>query len=229
MQQSTLTELLSTSFPSEIVSLENELDEITIIINATDIIKVAKTLSQAPFCFEMLLDVCGVDYLHYGQSEWNSDNASATGFARAVEKHPAFHQNICWEQHRFGVVYHLLSIANNIRLRVKVYLKEEAPIVESVINIWNSANWFEREAFDMYGILFQNHPDLRRILTDYGFVGHPFRKDFPLSGHVEMRYDAATQKVLYDPVVIDDRELVPKIYREDSRYSKFKVEGEIND
>jgi len=229
MQQSTLTELLTTSFPSELISLENELDEITIIINATDIIKVAKSLCQDPFCFEMLLDVCGVDYLHYGQSEWNSNNASATGFARAVEKHSVCHQDIGWEQHRFGVVYHLLSITNNIRLRVKVYLKEEAPIVDSVIDIWNSANWFEREAFDMYGILFQYHPDLRRILTDYGFVGHPFRKDFPLSGHVEVRYDAATQKVIYEPVVIDDRELVPKIYREDSRYSKFKIEDDVND
>ena len=123
-----------------------------------------------------------------------------------------------WKGPRFAVVYHLLSIQNNHRIRVKTFAPDEMPVVDSVINIWASANWYEREAFDFFGILFEGHPDLRRILTDYGFIGHPFRKDFPLIGNVEMRYDAEKQRVVYEPVSIEPRVLVPKVVREDHRY-----------
>ena len=163
------------------------------------------------------MDVCGVDYLDYGKSEWVGDDATSTGFERGVmrERKLQAHE---FTGPRFAVVYHLLSIALNQRIRVKVRLEEADLLVDSVVEIWPSANWFEREAFDFYGILFKGHPDLRRILTDYGFIGHPFRKDFPLSGYVEVRYDATQQRVVYEPVDIEPRVLVPKVIRDDSRY-----------
>lgn len=162
--------------------------------------------------FDQLVDVCGVDYLHYGLGEWETNEASADGFSRAVERNAlsdTVHQGA-----RFAVVYHLLSTVHNHRIRVKVMLNEAELNVASVVSIWRSANWFERETYDLYGIFFDGHPDLRRILTDYGFVGYPFRKDFPVSGHVEMRYDAALGKVVYEPVDIEPRTLVPKVIRE---------------
>jgi len=169
------------------------------------------------FAFISLVDCCGVDYAHYGQSEWATEEASAEGFSRGVDRDGHL-QPSNWNKPRFAVVYHLLSIERNQRLRLRVFAEGELPMVESLIDIWPAANWFEREAFDLYGILFKGHPDLRRILTDYGFIGHPFRKDFPVSGHVEMRYDAKQQRVIYEPVDIRPRVLVPKVIREDNRY-----------
>lgn len=162
--------------------------------------------------FEQLMDVCGVDYLQYGLSEWVTNEASSTGFERAVtpEEH---HSDTKWCGPRFAVVYHLLSVTLNQRIRLRVFAEGEPPAVDSLVDIWASANWNEREAFDLYGIIFHGHPDLRRILTDYGFSGHPFRKDFPLVGDVEMRYDASEGRCIYEPVSIEPRVLVPRVIR----------------
>lgn len=162
--------------------------------------------------FNQLIDLCGVDYLTYGYDEWATDSATSEGFTRAVVNNPVINNKLKMPA-RFAVVYHLLSTIFNKRIRIKVFLSDELPRVPSVINIWQSANWYEREAFDLFGIEFTGHPDLRRILTDYGFDGHPFRKDFPLIGHVEMRYDATQEKVIYEPVSIQPRTLVPKVIR----------------
>lgn len=171
------------------------------------------------FRFEQLMDVCGIDYLTYGRDEWQTEDATDTGFSRGVAREfPKTEPNY---DRRFAVVYQLLSISRNHRLRLKAYCgPEEVPVVPSVVEIWNGANWFEREAFDMYGILFEGHPDMRRILTDYGFVGHPFRKDFPISGHVEVRYDTEKRRVIYQPVSIEPRTLVAKVIRKDHRYMR---------
>jgi len=172
------------------------------------------------FQFDMLIDLCGVDYVDYGVVEWATDKTTTTGFSRAVEQE-AVKERICeWHKPRFAVVYHLLSTVLNHRLRVKTFCQTEPPMVQSVVDIWHCANWFEREAFDLYGILFNGHPDLRRLLTDYGFIGHPFRKDFPVSGKVEVRYDAKQARVVYEPVTIKPRVLVPKTGRRDQRYPK---------
>ena len=199
--------------------------EVTIELAPADLVDVCMRLrDQQPFGFDQLIDVCGVDYSEYGSSEWATDESSSTGFSRGVE--PGVNARLRFGEtpayvsgrKRFAAVYHLLSVANNQRLRVRCYAdNDEMPIIPTVINIWNSANWYEREAFDLYGIMFEGHPDLRRILTDYGFVGHPFRKDFPLVGHVEMRYDPLQQRVIYEPVSIDPRVLVPRVIREDGR------------
>lgn len=168
------------------------LGEVTVQVAPADYLEAALTLRDAPGCqFEQLMDLCGVDYSDYKDG--------------------------VYEGARFAVVSHLLSISLNQRLRLKVWVADDAmPVVPSVNSIWNSANWFEREAFDLFGILFEGHDDLRRILTDYGFIGHPFRKDFPLSGHVEMRYDAEQARVVYQPVTIEAREITPRIIREDN-------------
>lgn len=166
------------------------------------------------FAFDQLIDLCGVDYLHYGISEWDTDSVTETGFSRGRESIGAKPATLP----RFAVVYHLLSTTLNHRLRVKVALSEDNLAIPSVHDIWKGADWFEREAYDLYGILFSDHPDLRRLLTDYGFIGHPFRKDFPISGTVEMRYDATAQKVIYEPVDIKPRVGVPKVIRHDNRY-----------
>ena len=176
--------------------------------------------------FEQLMDVCGVDYLAYGDTEWHGADATGTGFSRGVERDTG---GVFGGEHddavryapagRFAAVYHLQSITHNSRVRLRAFCPDDArPILPSVVGIWNSAEWYEREAFDLYGILFRGHPDLRRILTDYGFIGHPFRKDFPLSGHVEMRYDPEKGRVIYEPVSIEPRTLVPKVIRHDARY-----------
>lgn len=166
--------------------------------------------------FKMLIDVCGIDYLHYGISEWETESATTNGFERGVDKSGFQHPNL--QRPRFAVVYHLLSLNQNHRVRLRVNLAESDLKVSSVMDIWPAANWFEREAFDLYGIEFTGHPDLRRILTDYGFKGHPFRKDFPLIGNVEVRYDAKQGCVVYEPVSIVPRILEPKVIRRDSRY-----------
>ena len=168
------------------------LSEVTAVVAADRLHGVMRILRDRPeLRFETLIDACGVDYSGYG---------NATG-----------------EGPRFAVVYHLLSLAHNWRLRVRTFAADDDfPVVRSVIDVWPAANWFEREAFDLYGIMFDGHPDLRRILTDYGFVGHPFRKDFPVSGHVEMRYDPEQGRVIYQPVTIEPREITPRIVREDA-------------
>ncbi len=163
--------------------------------------------------YAQLIDLCGVDYLHYGYSEWETSSATSTGFSRAVNKIDAALEYKLTTPSRFAVIYQLLSIKHNSRLRVKVYLDLEDLVIESATSIWSSANWYEREAFDLFGIVFDNHPDLRRILTDYGFIGHPFRKDYPLIGEVEVRYDATEERVIYEPVSITERTLVPKVIR----------------
>lgn len=193
-------------------------DELTLVCPPQHLIAVMTLLkNDARLGFDTLIDVCGVDYLQYGRYDWETDEATETGFSRAVAVQADKPVSLQPES-RFAAVYHLLSTSLNQRLRVKVYLDEAYPVVESVCSLWSAANWFEREAYDLYGILFNNHPDLRRILTDYGFIGHPFRKDFPLSGHVEMRYDATEKRVVYEPVDIVPRITVPKVIRQDNRY-----------
>lgn len=168
--------------------------EVTVEISAQAAKQIMLALrDEEPFSFEQLSDLCVVDYSQYGETPW----------AKA----------------RFAVVYHLLSIRHNRRLRVKIFVEDSSlPRVESVVDVWSCANWFEREAFDLFGVLFEGHPDLRRLLTDYGFVGHPFRKDFPIYGHVEVRYDPEKRRVVYEPVNIEPRTLVPRVIRHDNRY-----------
>jgi NADH-quinone oxidoreductase subunit C len=172
--------------------------------------------------FESCADVCGMDYLDYGHSEWETTAATGSGFSRGVERgagEGVAQSGASTKGRRFAVVYNLLSVSLNQRLRVRVYCPDdEQPVVDSVCNVWAGANWFEREAFDLFGIFFREHPDLRRLLTDYGFIGHPFRKDFPLSGNVEVRYDPQKRRVVYQPVSIEARVLVPKVIRHDNRY-----------
>ncbi|MEW5943084.1 MAG: NADH-quinone oxidoreductase subunit C [Pseudomonadota bacterium] len=174
------------------VKLTERLDELTLELKPADLLSAMVALrDHAELRFDQLIDLCGMDYLNYGDG--------------------------AWEGARFAVVYHLLSVRLNQRLRVRVFASDDdLPVVNSVVDVWPNANWYEREAFDLYGIVFDGHPDLRRLLTDYGFVGHPFRKDFPLSGNVEMRYDPDQQRVIYQPVTIEERVLVPRIIREDS-------------
>lgn len=191
--------------------------EVTIYVAAEEIMSVSQTLRDR-LGFEQLMDLCGVDYSTYGGSAWLTKSATDHGFSRAVET--SSDAEVVEDGYRYAVVYHLLSLQHNQRLRVKVRLDAESPIIDSVTAIWNSANWFEREAFDLFGILFDGHQDLRRILTDYGFIGHPFRKDFPLIGNVEMRYDADKKRVVYEPVSIQERILVPRVIRDDNRYAK---------
>ncbi len=181
--------------------------ELTLVINSDDVLEVCQTLKDE-FKFEILIDLCGIDYLTYGESDWNG-NASSSGFGRARQVQKSTNQ----KDQRFGVVYHLLSISSNQRLRVKALLATDNLMIQSVTKIWNCADWFEREAFDLFGILFENHNDLRRILTDYGFVGHPLRKDFPMIGEVEMRYDEELQRVVYEPVSIEPNVNVPRVIR----------------
>ena len=186
--------------------------------DADSLLEVCRTLRDAPeLAFEMLMDLAAVDYLHYGRDEWQTTGATRSGFSRGrMAEGAAPDPNA---PGRFAVVYQLLSISHNQRLRLAVACPDAAePVVDSVVDVWASANWFEREAFDLFGILFRGHPDLRRLLTDYGFIGHPFRKDFPLIGNVEVQYDPDKQRVVYRPVSITPRVLVPKVIRHDHRY-----------
>ena len=199
----------------------------TIEVDVNAWLEVCRALrDEEEFCYEQLTDLCGVDYLSYGQSEWDTTEASTEGFGRGVEgMGPG---RFDWAgrpeaediKQRFGVVVHLLSFKHNRRLRVRCYAPDEGmPIVPSLVEIWSSANWYEREAFDLFGVVFEGHPDLRRILTDYGFTGHPFRKDFPLIGNVAVRYDSQKKRVVYEPVEIEPRVGVPRVLRNDSRYN----------
>jgi NADH-quinone oxidoreductase subunit C len=192
--------------------------ELAYEVEAAALLSVCRTLrDHEDLKFEMLMDLAGVDYLHHGRDDWQTESATRSGFSRARSAQSAPPDP--GAPGRFGVIYNLLSITRNQRLRLKALCADTAePVLDSVVDIWASANWFEREAFDLFGILFRGHPDLRRILTDYGFIGHPFRKDFPLIGNVEVQYDPERQRVVYQPVSITPRVLVPKVIRHDHRY-----------
>jgi len=218
----TLAARIDERFGEQILRVESICGELTYEVDKDDLHDVATALrNEGEFGFEMLIDVCGVDYLSYGSTEWTTSSATGTGFSRGVERKPVILDEADeFDAKRFAVVYHLLSIHHNFRLRLRAYTgTRNPPVIRSVVDIWNGANWFEREVFDLYGILFEGHPDLRRILTDYGFIGHPFRKDFPLVGNVEVSYDAEKGRVAYKPVSIEPRTLVPRVIRDDNRYS----------
>jgi NADH-quinone oxidoreductase subunit C len=190
---STLAEAARDHLADLIESTEVAFNELNLVVSKEKLLDTCIALrDKDPFACEELIDLTGVDYCEYGDGKWQGQ--------------------------RFAVVYHLLSIKHNHRIRLKVFVDGEPPLVDSVVNIWSSANWYEREAFDLFGIIFEGHPDLRRILTDYGFVGHPFRKDFPLTGNVEMRYDPEKQRVVYQPVSIEPRINQPRVIRDDNRY-----------
>ncbi len=185
---------LRTSLPGllgdRLTGLEERLGELTIVVEADRMLDTLAQLRDAAG-FAQMIDLCGVDYSTYGDGAWDGK--------------------------RFAVVYHLLSVKHNLRLRVRIFAEDDDfPVLQSASDVWSCANWYEREAFDLYGIVFAGHPDLRRLLTDYGFVGNPFRKDFPLSGHVEMRYDPEQQRVIYQPVTVEPREVTPRIVREEN-------------
>lgn len=206
------------------------LGELTLEIPADQWLEVARFLCHdARLQFAQLSDLCGVDYLTYGDTEWDVTTATRSGFSRAVATQETENDPFNFGEEepqpaakgkRFAVVAHLLSVKHNLRLRIRTWGEDnDFPVVPSLVEIWNSASWYEREAFDLYGIMFEGHPDLRRLLTDYGFVGHPFRKDFPLIGQVEMRYDTELKRVIYEPVTIDPRVLVPRVIRPESNPS----------
>ena len=226
-----LQQTLGAALGEKLTASDIAFGELTIQTKAEDAKPVCARLRD-DFAFNQLIDLCGVDYSQYGMDEWRTDSATGTGFSRGFNanthgrgdshddsygepdraatntggqaKHPA----------RYAVVYHLMSLAQNLRIRLKAWCRDDDfPLISSVVDLWPAADWFEREAFDLFGIMFTGHNDLRRILTDYGFVGHPFRKDFPLSGNVEMRYDAAKGRVVYEPVSIEPRVLVPRVVR----------------
>ena len=254
----TLAEQISARFGERVARVPSRCGELTFEVAAEALVEVCTALrDDAEWGFEQLIDLCGVDYLQYGRTEWNTETATFRGFSRGVDRgtgralafergesaltrpaadlsrqtgrggsadadpaEPAARAQAEDEERRFAVVYHLLSIRTNRRLRLRAWCAPgEPPMIDSVIEIWKSADWFEREAFDLFGILFRGHPDLRRLLTDYGFLGHPFRKDFPLSGNVEVRYDPARGRVVYEPVTIEPRTLVPRVIRDDNRYA----------
>jgi NADH-quinone oxidoreductase subunit C len=221
-----LATVIEAKFAGQLERLPTSTGELGYSVAPENLLAVCRALRDTPeLKFEMLMDVCGVDYLSYGKDEWQTNSATGTGFSRGtlrggVEAPAEDFEPVDYKPAgRFAVVYHLMSVTHNTRLRLKTFCAhDERPIVDSVCDIWRSADWFEREAFDLFGILFRGHPDLRRLLTDYGFIGHPFRKDFPLVGNVEMRYDPVKGRVVYEPVTIEPRTLVPKVIRDDARY-----------
>lgn len=192
-----VSDRLKEDFGDSITNCAEHHGELTVEVAAADLLRICQVLRDHEYyACEQLIDVCGVDYLLYGLDD-----------SSVAPEHSS--------PKRFAVVYHLLSIKHNRRLRLRVFLDTDLPVVDSVVDVWSVANWFEREAFDLFGIIFEGHPDLRRLLTDYGFVGYPFRKDFPISGHVETRYDPEKKRVVYEPVSIEPRILTPRIIRED--------------
>ena len=234
MTQITFAQKLEAALGQKLVRIDEARGETTIEVLPENWLAVAAILRDgASLRFEQLVDLCGVDYLSWGDAEWDTTDVSWTGFSRGVEgEGPG---RFAWANrphpphipHRYGVVVHLLSVANNRRLRVRAHCADDdLPGLPSLVDLWPVANWFEREAFDLYGIVFDGHPDLRRILTDYGFVGHPFRKDFPLIGNVEVRYDPEKKRVVYEPVTsVEPRVLVPRTIRDDSRYDQAQAEA----
>src|SRR5262245_56707390 len=230
----TLSAALQSRLAERLVSVTAAAGELTIVVKPADLLAVAGTLRDAPdLRFEQLIDLCGVDYGAYGEASWEGapavgEDASFEELARSGARTAPTAPSEAVEggrpeaappapgDSRYAVVYHLLSVTHNRRLRLRVFAPDDRlPAVDSVVDVWPSANWYEREAFELLGSVFTGHPDLRRILTDYGFIGHPFRKDFPLSGNVEMRYDPAEQRVIYQPVTIEPREIVPRVIREE--------------
>ena len=221
---------ITTCFEDKVNFIESSCNELIFELQYDDLIEVAKELkTNENMMFEQLTDLCGVDYLTYGVDEWITKSATSSGFSRGVSRQSVILDDAdTFDDKRFAVIYNLLSIKHNSRIRLRVYTGDKnPPIIPSVASIWSSANWLERETFDLYGILFEGHPDLRRILTDYGFVGHPFRKDFPLSGNVEIHYDEKKEKIVYKPVSIEPRTLVPRVIRQDNRYSD-EIKGDNN-
>jgi len=214
---------LLASFGSALERIPSRCGELTFEVAASQLLVVCRALRDEPdWSFEQLVDLTGVDYLDYGRVEWKTESASNSGFSRGRSVYVSRYAEAGGgegTERRFAVVYHLLSVARNRRLRLRCWCEDgEPPMLDSVEGIWKAADWYEREAFDLFGILFRGHPDLRRLLTDYGFVGHPFRKDFPLIGNVEVRYDPAKGRVVYEPVSIEPRTLVPRVIRDDNRY-----------
>ena len=240
----TLAQRIAARLGDRIISVTESFGETSVEVLPENWLAVAQALrDEADFHFEQCIDVCGVDYLSYGDDEWDTRDVSSTGFSRGVEGRNV--GRFKWGEamsaergsargivpeherpHRFAAVAHLLSIKNNQRVRIRCHAQDDAlPVVPSLTGIWPGVNWFEREAFDLFGIVFEGHPDLRRILTDYGFVGHPFRKDFPLIGNVEVRYDEALGRVIYEPVTsVEPRVGVPRVVRDDSRYGQAAAE-----
>ncbi len=227
-----LAERLATNLGERIVECRTERGEVTIEVAPGDLTATMTLLRDDPdLRFDQLIDVAGVDYAAFGDDEWITEDASAEGFSRGVDGFTTGRLGLTGiygvqeietnTGRRFAAVYHLLSVALNHRVRVRAFAEDDNfPMFDSMIGLWRCADWFEREAFDLYGIVFSGHPDLRRILTDYGFVGHPFRKDFPLIGNVEVRYDETRGRVIYEPVTIEPRVLVPKVIRDDNRYAE---------
>jgi NADH-quinone oxidoreductase subunit C len=223
---------LQARFADALITVAQPRAEVTIDVSANEWLAAANALRDE-FGFEQCVDVSGVDYLSYGSDEWDTD-VSSEGFSRGVEGKSA--GRFVWgespngaatsPERRFAAVAHLLSCQHNQRVRLRTFAEnDDLPVVASLTSVWPGTNWFEREAFDLYGIVFEGHPDLRRILTDYGFVGHPFRKDFPLIGNVEVRYDAEKKRVVYEPVSIEPRVLVPRVIRDDARYETASGEA----
>jgi NADH-quinone oxidoreductase subunit C len=208
---------IDAALPDVLTRVASLPDELCYEVQPANIKSVCLALRDAAdLKFETLIDLAGLDYIDYGTSEWKTVSATGSGFSRGVNRSSV---RIPHDGARFAVAYQLLSVTHNHRVRLRARCEDaEDPIIDSVVDVWPGANWFEREAFDLFGILFTGHPDLRRILTDYGFIGHPFRKDFPLIGNVEVRYDVEKQRVVYEPVSIEMRTLVPKVIREDNRY-----------
>ena len=229
----TLAQRIGAHFAERIIGTAHAYGETTVDVLPENLLAVAQELrDRDDFRFEQLMDVSGVDYLSYGQVEWDTSDVSSTGFSRGVEG--AGPGRFDWAERpeagpghrRFASISHLLSIRHNARLRLRCHAQDDAlPVVPSLTGLWAGANWFERESFDLFGIVYEGHPDLRRILTDYGFVGHPFRKDFPLIGNVEVRYDEARKRVVYEPVTsVEPRVGVPRVIRDDARFAT--AEGE---
>ena len=223
---------LGERFPEAMVLVAQPRGEVTLDVSSDQWVATAVALRDE-FGFEQAVDLSGVDYLSYGSDEWDTD-VSSEGFSRGVEGKSA--GRFVWgeqpngaaaaPERRFAAVAHLLSLQHNRRVRLRTFAdNDDLPVVGSLTPVWPGLNWFEREAFDLYGIVFEGHPDLRRILTDYGFVGHPFRKDFPLIGNVEVRYDADKKRVVYEPVSIEPRVLVPRVIRDDARYETAQGEA----
>ena len=231
-QTNSLAERLSARF-GDLLKISVSYGQTLVEVTAANLLSVATALRDEPgFRFTEAVDLCGVDYLSYGQTEWDTTDVTSTGFSRGVEGEAI--GRFTWADrprhvsipHRFASVVHLLSIELNQRLRVRVYCEDDSlPVVPSLVHTWPGLNWFERESFDLYGIIYDGHPDLRRILTDYGFVGHPFRKDFPLIGNVEVRYDPEQKRVVYEPVSIEPRVLVPRVIRDDADLMQAKAEA----
>jgi NADH-quinone oxidoreductase subunit C len=226
-RQEALASRVAAHFGERVRRVESRCGELGYEVPVEELLSVAAAMRD-DFGFEMLVDLCGVDYLTYGRDEWETRDATSAGFSRAAERGTILADpGEQFDARRFAVVYHLLSISGNARLRLTVYTGAgNPPVVPSLISVWASANWYEREAFDLFGILFDGHPDLRRLLTDYGFIGHPFRKDFPLSGNLEVRYDPEQGRVVYQPVTIEPRTLVPRVIRDDNRYSPDLKDGD---